>query len=384
VKKAQFLGSDLKRYGIAVMAVVAALLLQGLLTQLLGDHNPYHTLWAALILSAWYCGLGPSVLALIIGLLGVWYWFIPPPGFALLDNREMYGMFVFLFFSAGIIALGESYRRGTEKRLQVERELRLAQAKLEDRVQERTAELNAANASLREFPSRLLKVQDQGRRRIARELHDTTGQDLAAMKMLLDSLRRAVADNQNATKVADEMGHLIEQTITDVRTTSYLLHPPLLDELGLVSAIRWYVEGFSQRSGIKVSLELPQVSSRFPEDIELALFRVLQESLTNVHRHSGCSAVAVRFAADEKQLNLQVKDNGRGIPEDLIRRFQEHGTGFGVGLVGMRQRMSELGGQLTINSDALGTTLVATVPLNVTVPESNPPTETAKSASVGH
>ena len=386
MKKLQFLQSDFKHYGIAVAAVLAALALQGLLTRLLGDHNPYHTLWAALILSAWYCGVGPSVLAFTIGLLGVWYWFVPPPNsFAIQEQSEVYGMLVFVFLSACIIAVGESYRRGTARRLEVERDLRIAQAELEDRVQERTAELNAANASLRELPGRLLKMQDEGRRRIARELHDGIGQYLASLKFQIHQIERLTKENSTPSKaLLSETCGTVDHCISEVRTISHLLHPPLLDELGLVSAIRWYVEGFSKRSGVTVSMELPEGSSRFPASVELALFRVLQESLTNVHRHSGCSAVTVRLEANEKELNLRVKDNGRGIPEDRIRRFREHGTGFGVGIVGMQERLREIGGQLKINSDASGTTLVATVPLNLAASEGNSPAEIGKSVSAGH
>ena len=189
----RFLKSDVKRYFIAASTALVALAVQGLLTLLLGDHNPYHTLWVALVLSAWYCGVGPSIVALTIGLLGVWYWFVPPPhSFALLNQSDMYGMLVFVFFSAFIIALGESHRRETAKRLQVEHELRITQTELEDRVHKRTEELNAANTSLRELPGHLLNVQDQERRRIARELHDTTGQSLTALKMIVGSLRGAI------------------------------------------------------------------------------------------------------------------------------------------------------------------------------------------------
>jgi signal transduction histidine kinase len=380
----RFLKSGAKRYFIAASTALVALAVQGLLTLLLGDHSPYHTLWVALVLSAWYCGVGPSIVALTIGLLGVWYWFVPPPhSFVLPNQSDMYGMFVFVFFSAFIIALGESHRRETAKRLQVEQELRITKTELEDRVHKRTAELNAANTSLRELPGHLLKMQDQERRRIARELHDTTGQSLTALKMIVTSLRGAIINNQRAVQFVQEINDLIDQTITEIRTTSYLLHPPLLDEMGLISAINWYVDGFSQRSGVKVSLELPQSSSRLPENIELALFRVLQESLTNVHRHSGCSAVTIHFEMDNERLRLSVKDNGRGIPQDRIRRFGEHGTGFGVGIVGMRERLRELGGQLTIESDGSGTTLMATVPLKVGMLELTQ-AGIARSASAGH
>ena len=386
MRKSQFLKPDVKHYSIAVALALAALSVQGLLTLLLGDNDPYHTLWAAVIVSAWYCGLGPSVVALTIGVLGVWYWFVPPPrSFAIQDRSDIYGMLVFVFFSACIIAFGESYRRGTAKRLQVEHELRIAQSELEDRVQQRTSELNAANTSLRELPGRLLKAQDEGRRRIARELHDGIGQYLVSLNFQVHQIERlAKEDSAPSMALLSETSETIAHCISEVRTISHLLHPPVLDELGLVSAIKWYVEGFSKRSGVAVKMELPEVPSRYPPSVELALFRVLQESLTNVHRHSGCSAVTVRLESNEKELNLRVKDNGRGIPEHRIRRFSEHGTGFGVGMVGMHERVREIGGQLTISSDSSGTTVAVTVPLNATLSEPSSQTGVAKSASAGH
>jgi signal transduction histidine kinase len=376
----RFLHSDARRYGFAVVAMLLALAVQHALTLLLGDHNPYHALWAAVVLSAWYCGIGASILAVVIGLLGVWLWFTPVSQMLISPDRgEIYGMFGFAFFSAFIIALGESHRREAERRVLVEKELRNARTDLEERVLERTAELNAANLSLHELPGRLLEVQDQERRRIARELHDTTGQTLAAVKMVLAKLEGTLVEKQWSEQFFGELNDLIDQALKEVRTTSYLLHPPLLDEAGLVSAINWYVDGFSQRSGLKVILELPQNSLRLPERIELAVFRVLQESLTNVHRHAGCSAVVIHLDLSVDHLRLSVCDNGCGIPQDRIRRFSEHGAGFGVGIAGMRERIRELDGQLTVTSGGSGTSLTATVPLAVS---SRMPTQiqTAKSA----
>ena len=156
----------------------------------------------------------------------------------------------------------------------------------------------------------------------------------------------------------------VEQALAETRTISHLLHPPLLDEAGFVSAARWYVEGFAQRSGLAVTVDFPHEMRRLGRDVETALFRVLQESLTNVHRHSGGSAVRVELRVDDQHIQLRVTDNGRGMPADRLRSLQTNGSAAGVGLAGMRQRMCELGGRLEIEPAFPGTTISATIPLS--------------------
>ena len=158
----------------------------------------------------------------------------------------------------------------------------------------------------------------------------------------------------------------MERCIVETRTMSHLLHPPLLDEAGFASAARWYVEGFSKRSKIKVQLDILTNFPRLPSAIELALFRALQESLTNVHRYSGASEVGICVAEDAEWVSLTVRDNGRGIPKDIVNSFRDHGAGVGIGLSGMRERMSELGGSLELSADANGTLISARVPASIT------------------
>jgi signal transduction histidine kinase len=245
-------------------------------------------------------------------------------------------------------------RNHLEERNRNEAELRRAHEHLESLVEQRTNEL-------RKLSARLLTVQDDERRRIARELHDGMGQYLAAAQINIDLLVRSEGARNSPFLL--ETRKLIEHAVSDIRTLSYLLHPPLLDEAGFDSAARWYVEGFAKRSGISVRLDLTPQLVRMPSAIELALFRVLQEGLTNVHRHSGSIDVDVTFARDGSAAVLEVRDYGRGLPKNLAERFQTNGTAAGVGLAGIRERIKELNGDFEIISTTSGTLLRATVPL---------------------
>jgi signal transduction histidine kinase len=239
------------------------------------------------------------------------------------------------------------------KREAAEQALRRAHDALESKVEERTA-------ALRKLSSRLMRVQDEERRRIARELHDSLGQYLAAAKINMEVL---ATENKNGLTYLNEAQHLIDRAISDVRTLSHLLHPPLLDEAGFGSAARWFVEGFGKRSGIVTRLRMPANLDRLPSEIETALFRILQEALTNVHRHSGSRAVEVRLSIYQSDVTLAIDDNGKGIPQDVLERFGKSGVNMGVGLAGMRERVKELGGRLELNSDKSGTRLKATIPI---------------------
>jgi signal transduction histidine kinase len=238
------------------------------------------------------------------------------------------------------------------ERKQVEEALRRTKAELESLVEQRTA-------ALRQLSSRLLRLQDTERRRIARELHDSLGQCLVGLKLNVDMLKQSPGREE----LWSEAERLMQQCISEVRTLSYLLYPPTMDAAGFASAARWYVEGFGQRSGLKVTLDAPNDLGRLPDAIELALFRVLQETLTNVHRHSGASAAHVLIWDDAEQVVLEVKDNGRGIPEKLLSHFHATGAGMGVGLAGIRERAWELGGKLQVESDGSGTLVRVTVPV---------------------
>ncbi len=597
--------STAARYTFAVLTAVLALLLRQALSPLIGAHYPYFTVWAAVVFSAWYCGLGPSIVTTLISALGVWYWFLPPlHSFRLQDPKtQISGLVGFGVLSGFIIALGEANRRSRHKKRSVEdairekesefhlladsipalcwmalgdghifwynarwyeytgttpeqmegwgwqsvhnpeilpsvlerwkaslatgrtfemefplrgadsvfrwfltrvrpvrnsegniarwfgtntniheqRELREslieARQELEMRVRERTAELEQKTSELlqkatmldlandaifarcaedtisywnegaerlygwtsaevvgrsthevlrTEFPvpleeikssdkwegelrhikrdgsqivvasrwttlrnnegkpagwleintdvtarkraeeaarnlsGRILSLQDEERRRIARGLHDSLGQYLTAIKMSLDLL--STTEGRQAA-VASECSEIVDKCLTETRTISHLLHPPLLDEAGLRSALQWYVDGFAQRSDIQVNLDLPAELGRLDTDIETALFRVVQEALTNVHRHSSASEVDIRLLVDTKHIQLDVSDNGKGIPKDRLQLVLEPGSGTGVGLAGMRERVRDLGGSMEIKSDDAGTTIIISIPI---------------------
>jgi len=349
-------------YVIAAVAAIASLLLRQMLGPAFGVHYPYHTVWLGIIFVAWYCGVGPSILAVVIDGLGVWYWFLSPyDSFSGKDRVEYLGVLGFLLFSGVIIGLGESNRRLFLKRQQAELQLQRAKQELEERVKERTAQLQRSHEAARRLSAKILTLQDEERRHIARELHDSLGQYLVALKINLAALTIA---NAEQAKVMAECVDIVQQCLTETRTISHLLHPPLLDERGFGSATRLFVDGFSQRSGIPVRLDLPaELQTRLPQNVEIALFRAVQELLTNVHRHSGASSVGVSVMLAPTNVRLEVKDNGKGVSPQVLRSFRD-GTGDGgVGIAGMRERLRDLDGVFEIRSNSSGTTVVITVPL---------------------
>jgi PAS domain S-box-containing protein len=226
-----------------------------------------------------------------------------------------------------------------------------------DITQQRRAEETA-----RRLSGRILQLQDEERRKIARELHDSLGQYLAMLKITIDRGRgRADASTY---RLLEQCSQIVDQCIAETRTVSYLLHPPLLDENGLISAVRWYVEGFAARSEIEVQMTTPPSIPRLLKEIETTLFRILQESLTNVHRHSQSKKVNIEIFYDANIVSLRVRDFGKGIPLERIRSFRDCGSGMGVGLGGMRERVRELGGILRIEPGApSGTAILVEIPL---------------------
>jgi signal transduction histidine kinase len=263
-------------------------------------------------------------------------------------------------------------RQLAQKNVRLERsaeQLRKSEEDLERRVQERTLVLEGevkvrqlAEEKLRALSASLIHIQDEERRRVARDLHDTAGQTLTALKIGLANLQRSAAQSEVTSQFFSELNALADQALREIRTTSYLLHPPLLDEAGFASAARIYVDGFNKRSDIQVRLQVPE-STRIPYPVEIALFRVLQESLTNVTRHSGTATVDVLLEVRRDVATLTVRDYGKGIPPERLERMKELGSDVGVGIAGMRERMRELRGKLEIQSDAKGTVLTASVPI---------------------
>ena len=236
-----------------------------------------------------------------------------------------------------------------------------AQSELEKLILERAAELQTLS-------QRLLEVQDQERRKIARDLHDSTGQTLTALKISVSFLQASCKNDPASLAIISDVSELADQAIEEIRTMAYLLHPPLLDEVGFACAAEWFIEGFAKRSGIKVTTDMEAQLTRLPKKMEIALFRVLQESLTNIHRHSGASEAIIHFHHGADSVVLEIRDFGKGISEERLGLLSGMSAETGIGLAGMRERLHELNGKLEIESDSHGTSMRATVPLNVPSP----------------
>ena len=235
------------------------------------------------------------------------------------------------------------------------------------------AHMLAEEAQLREeeyrqLSSRLLTLQDDERRRLALDLHDSTAQTLAALAVNLDLVdgTKTTLDDRSSRALAESRS-LVEQCSREVRTLAYLLHPPLLDEMGLLLALRWFAEGFTKRSGIQVALDLGEIG-RMPVPIERALFRVVQESLTNAHRHASTKTVAIRLASTPDTIALEIQDQGRGLREQKSRQKDEHTVAMlGVGIQGMRERIKQLNGTFDITFTVSGTRVCVSVPLHAEI-----------------
>lgn len=444
------------RYSLAIAVTIFALLLRWAMTPIMGAENPYHTVWLAVVFAAWLCGFGPSIVAMCLSAVGVWFWLLRPlHSFRYHDQTQVFGLLGFLLLSGVIIAFGESNRRGAvvqammaaivessddaivsktldgvitswnkgaEKvfgytpseaigqhiSLVIPPDRRREEEGILDRVRQGlrvehfetarvrkdgkiidisltvspvrdatgqvmgaskvamdiTAKKQAQEVLMeREISVRLLRLQDQERRRIARELHDGVGQLIVAIAMnasILESEKSALSPR--AAEALEDNAKLIQQASKDIRTVSYLLHPPLLDEVGLASALQWYLDGFAERSKMVAKLEVTPEMKRLSPDHELCLFRVAQECLTNIHRHSGSSAVHLKLTQEMGVVKLTVADEGIGINPDIYSKVQS-GEGVGLGLRGMRERLRSLGGTLEIESSEKGTGVIASLPI---------------------
>ena len=233
---------------------------------------------------------------------------------------------------------------------------------LDAEVRFRTQELERQSDLLRHLSQRLMETQDDERRRIARELHDSAGQLLAALSMNLEMLSQKT--KAVAPELKDEVGEnadLVQQLTREIRTMSYLLHPPLLDESGLSAALSWYVQGLTQRSSLDIRVKIDDDLGRFPRELELTVFRIVQECLTNIHRHSGSKTAEIRIGTDAGNVFVEVRDHGRGLSPEKLAAIQSHGSG--VGIQGMRERVRQFRGHMTVDSKGDGTTITATLPL---------------------
>ena len=270
--------------------------------------------------------------------------------------------------ASGKIIGASKIARDVTQRKQIERALKESEERyrtladaLDTQVQFRTQELERRNLELRELSARLMESQDAERRHIARELHDSAGQTLAALGMSVAQLVQDAENNPTQlAKGIEDAEALVQELSREIRTTSYLLHPPLLDESGLSSALNWYVQGLKERSGLDVELRFPEKFGRLPDDAELVIFRIVQESLTNVHRHSGSKTASIRIARDADRVTVEIQDQGRGMSPEKLAKIQAQGSG--VGISGMRERLRHFNGELLVESNDRGTMIFATLP----------------------
>ena len=243
--------------------------------------------------------------------------------------------------------------------------------------------LRVTETSLRQLSARLLQLQDEERRRIARDLHDITGQKIAVLSMSLDRLARLTEQRKPEAKDSiKESRDIVTQIGEEIRTLSYILHPPLLDECGLASAVHWYAEGFQKRSAIKLEVEVDSDLPRLPADAETTLFRVVQESLTNVHRYSGSSSAKIRISKTSGEVLLEVIDYGHGIKSGTARGKLDGPAPLGVGIPGMRERLHQLGGDLSVDFGTTGTRVVATLPIRKSAESDSDESESALSVTI--
>lgn len=350
------------------MLTAAGLLGRWTLVPLLGDHVPFALVYAAVVISALYLGLGPSIASSATGIVCVRLFFAPH-FFVVTSIRELSETLTYIGGCVLIVFAAEAIRRSSHRLHAANRELaeqadalRALSQQLERRVEERTAQLKLAESSARQLGAQVLKMQDEERRRIARDLHDSVGQAVAILNMNLGQLSRSTNLNSLESAMVADSKIIANDVSDEVRTISYLLHPPLLDDMGLPAALKWYVEGFSKRSGITTHLELSRDFGRLPADCEIAVFRIVQESLTNIHRHAESRHAIVRVTWEAEQVEVEVEDGGKGISVDRHTDFAA-GAAMGVGLRGMRERVAQLGGKLDLQSTGSGTVVRATLPL---------------------
>jgi signal transduction histidine kinase len=364
------------RYLVATLVAILALTARWVLAPALGDDLPLVTLFPAVAFAAWCCGVGPSLVLTGIGILGGRYLFVVPKySLAIPGLPQSVGLLTFAAGAIVIIAIGEYVRRDLTAMYE-------SRSELEDMVRKRTAELDSANQNLGELTARLLHLQDEERRRIARELHDSVGQTLAALSMNLATVGTELERLAKTATVVADSSALVTDMSTDIRTISYLLHPPLLDEAGLSSALTWYIKGFSERSKIDVALDIPEDFGRLPRDRETAVFRVVQECLTNIHRHSGSAVAKIKITRDVGNIQVRVSDRGKGIPAQKRNEISSSATATpGVGIRGMRERLRQLGGTLDIYSDGEGKGAVITAKLPIPRPAEEKPTPAQSAAA---
>lgn len=328
--------------GAAVLSTALALILAVTLRG-----APVSFFLCAIAFSVWVGGLWPGVIAVALSQL---VFDVKIAGFAPSDPDQMAlagRHLVFAFAGLFVVAIGVAHSKATQSATRAHRAL------------------DASLRQVRDLWRRTYKAQDDERRRMARMLHESTAQDLAILKMHLARLERTASImSEDDRALLKECAELANQAMTSVRTQSYVLYPPFLDESGLLAAIRWFASGFGERSGIHVVLDLPEALERFSQDIETTLFRTIQEALINIHRHANSPDATIRLRRDRNDIRLEIQDHGRGMPAEALGRATSSGASMlGTGIAGTRERLEQLEGRLEIESDSRGTTVRAIVPV---------------------
>src|SRR5437867_11219708 len=343
------------RYLVAVLSVIAALMFT-LSARSLFAATAYSLFLAAVMLTSWYGGLTPGLLAILFSLLALDRYFMSAERVGVISRDKFIHMSIFLL-AAGIIS------HLNRSRMRAEKSLLASHQALRSEVSKRTADLKRANDTLRRLSGQLMRLQDAERRQMARLLHETVAQSLVVLKMDLAVVKRHGRWSAfKGREALQEALALTDECIREVRTLSYLLHPPLLDEAGLCSALQWYAAGFGQRSGIETKLEIPADLGRLPQNIEIAVFRLVQECLTNIHRHAESPDARIRITKTESSLVVEVSDSGHGMPAQAESETGNSRELLGVGIMGMRERVQQLSGHMEIQSGPGGTRVQATLP----------------------
>jgi signal transduction histidine kinase len=282
------------------------------------------------------------------------------------------------FSARELLARVQSYLKITQIRRRSAEQFRKLSETLDAEVTERTRELEKQSEQVRELSWRLLRSQDEERRHIARELHDSAGQTLTVLGINLSQLIQKAGRSAPAVVTeVEQIQETVQQLHREIRTASYLLHPPLLDEIGLYSAIGWYVQGLFERTGLAIQLDASEDFGRLPRDIELVIFRLVQECLANIIRHSESKTGSIRMAHDANHITLEIRDDGHGMSPERLVAIQQGRAGLGIR--GIRERLRQFEGQLTIESDSSGTRILVTIP----APKNDLPNDQSTVDSVG-
>lgn len=348
-------------YGLAIVSTVAAILARKTLDPIFGEQYPFITFMFAIILTAWYGGVGPAMVALVLGFMSAAYFFLNPRGSVEVYGVEpQIGMVLYVAVGISSIFFSESMHAANRRVRQSAADLLNKQKELEHEIDER----RQAQAAHVDLLRRMVRVQEEERRRISRELHDQCGQEVTAMRLSLKSMEESMVTHAASDQHFENLRKLLDQLARDMHHIAIELRPPVLDDLGLQIAMESYVSSWNRRTGIAAGFACQGLSrKKIPEEVETALYRVLQEALTNVARHAGAKRVSVILEGTEQGIVEIIEDEGQGFDTSTLSSAAELKQHLGV--LGMRERIEAFGGSLEIESTiGTGTSVFARIPLN--------------------